>query len=79
MPDVDTIINGHWESLLTWNDLIDYRGFYTHLVDHAKAGISAGQSVEETVGSYKTPEQYGDYTAAPGYVETIVGYVYQGI
>ena len=79
VPDVDTIINGHWESLLTWNDLIDYRGFYTHLVDHAKQGISAGRSVEETVSSYKTPDQYSDYTASPGYTETIVGYVYQGI
>ena len=71
---IGCLINSEWRK-----HLIDYRGFYTHLVDHAKAGISAGQSVEETVGSYKTPEQYGDYTTAPGYVETIVGYVYQGI
>ncbi len=79
VPNVDTIINGHWNTLLTWNDLIDYRGFYTHLVDHAKQGIVAGRSVEETVSSYETPEQYSDYTASPGYLERIVGYVYEGI
>ena len=79
IPNVDTIINGHWETLLTWNDLIDYRGFYTRLVDHAKRGIVAGRSVEETVSSYETPEQYSDYSASQGYLERIVGYVYEGI
>ena len=29
--DVDTIINGHWNTLLAWSDLVDYRGFYMDL------------------------------------------------
>ncbi len=79
VPDVDTIINGHWTSLLTWNDLIDYRGFYTDLVDQAKRGIVDGRTAEDVIKTYATPERYSDHRASPGYVERIVNYVYEGI
>ena len=36
VPDVDTIINGHWNTLLTWSDLVDYRGFYTDLYNQPR-------------------------------------------
>ena len=79
VPDVDTIINGHWNSLLTWNDLIDYRGFYTNLVDQAKQGIVNGRTAEDIIEAYATPERYSDYRASPGYVARIVNYVYEGV
>ena len=79
VPDVDTIINGHWNSLLTWNDLIDYRGFYTNLVDQAKQGIVDGRTAEDIIEAYATPERYSDYRASPGYVARIVNYVYEGV
>ncbi len=79
VPNIDTIINGHRDTLSTWNDLIDYRGFVTQLVDHAKAGISAGHTAEDTISSYETPEEYSDYRASANYVERIVRYVYQGV
>ena len=79
VPDVDTIINGHWNSLLAWSDLIDYRGFYTNLVDQAKQGIVDGRSAEDIIEAYATPERYSDYRASPGYVARIVNYVYEGV
>ena len=78
VPDVDTIIAGHWNTLLTWSDLVDYRGFYLNLVDQAKRGIDAGRTADEVIAAYVTPDRYSDYTAAPGYVQTIVRYVYEG-
>ena len=79
VPNVDTIINGHWNSLLTWSDLIDYRGFYTNLVDQAKQGIVDGRSAEDIIEAYATPERYSDYRASPGYIARIVNYVYEGV
>ena len=78
IPDVDTIIPGHWDTLLKWSDLVEYRGFYTDLVDQARRGIAAGRSADEVIAAYATPDQYREYTAAPGYVKTIVQYVYEG-
>ena len=78
IPNVDTIITGHWETPLAWSDLVDYRGFYSHLIEHAQRGIAGGRSPEEAAAGYVTPERYGDYTAAAASVATIVNYVYQG-
>ena len=77
--DVDTIINGHWNSLLTWNDLIDYRGFYTNLVDQAQQGIVDGRTAEEVIEAYATPVRYSEYSASASYVARIVNYVYEGV
>lgn len=78
VPDVDTIITGHWNTPLAWSDLVEYRGFYLDLVDRAKRGIDAGLGADEVAAAYVTPDRYSDYTAAPGYVEMIVRYVYEG-
>ena len=53
-------------------------GFYLDLVDRAKRGIDAGLGADEVAAAYVTPDRYSDYTAAPGYVEMIVRYVYEG-
>ena len=78
IPDVDTIITGHWETPLAWSDLVDYRGFYTDLVGQARRGIAAGGSVDEVAAAYATPDRYREFTAAPQSVGTIMRYVYEG-
>ncbi len=78
IPDVDTIINGHWNTPLAWSDLVDYRGFYMDLYDQARRGIDAGRSAEDVIAAYETPDRFSEYTAAPGYVQTIVQYIYEG-
>ncbi len=78
IPDVDTIITGHWDTPLAWSDLVDYRGFYTDLVANARQGIATGQSVDEVAGAYSVPSRYSEFSAPPQSVSTIMRYVYEG-
>ncbi len=78
IPDVDTIITGHWDTPLAWSDLVDYRGFYTDLVANAREGIAAGRSVDEAAGAYSVPSRYSEFNAPPQSVTTIMQYVYDG-
>ncbi len=78
IEDVDTIIPGHNDDPLTWDDLVDYAAFYDDLLTRAQAGAAAGQSVEETVAAYSVPEEYSDFQAPAGRVEQIVGLIYEG-
>ena len=81
IPEVDTIITGHWETPLAWSDLIDYRDFYADLVAQTRAGIDAGRSAEEVIAGYTKPARFADYTAPANgtfSVESIVNYIYDG-
>ncbi|TDI26822.1 MAG: MBL fold metallo-hydrolase [Acidobacteria bacterium] len=83
VPNVDTIINGHWNTLLTWDDLVDYRGFYTDLYTQTRRSLDAGLSAEEAVAAYEKPARYSEYSANKGgagfTVDAIVNYIYRGI
>ena len=76
--DVDTIIPGHADDPLAWDDLVDYAGFYGDLLAHAQEGAAAGRSVAETVAAYSVPDEYGDFQAPANRVESIVRLVYEG-
>ena len=75
---VDTIIPGHADDPLTWDDLVDYAAFYNDLAARAQAGAAAGRSVEETVAAYSVPEEYRDFQAPANRVESIVRLIYEG-
>jgi glyoxylase-like metal-dependent hydrolase (beta-lactamase superfamily II) len=81
--DVDTISNGHWNTPLTWSDLVDYRGFYVDLYDQTRQSLDTGLSVQEAVAAYEKPVRYGDFAAKQGgsgfTVDAIVNYIYRGI
>ena len=76
VADVDTIITGHHTEPLTWDDLVNFSGFYNHLIDHARQGMESGQSAEETAAAYARPEDYSDFQAPEQTVGTIVQHVY---
>ena len=78
IPGVDAIITGHWDTPLAWSDFVDYRGFYTDLVAHAREGIAAGRSVDEAAGAYSVPSRYSEFSAPPQTVRTIMQYIYDG-
>ena len=81
IPDVDTLITGHWETPLAWSDLVDYRDFYADLVRQTRAGIDAGRSAEETIAAYAKPARFADYNAPLNgtfSVTAIVNYLYEG-
>ena len=83
IPNVDIIINGHWNTPLAWSDLVDYRGFYMDLYTQTRRSIDTGMSAEEAIAAYEKPARYADYAANKGTggftVNSIVRYIYEGI
>jgi cyclase len=75
---VDTIITGHADTPLKWQDLVDFTGFYNDLVAHAKKGQAGGHSVDDTAAAYKVPDRYKEYGAPGQTVRTIVQHIYDG-
>ncbi|MCH8991377.1 MAG: MBL fold metallo-hydrolase [Acidobacteria bacterium] len=76
--NVDTVIPGHNDEPLVWNDLVNYSGFYNDLVDTAKAGQARGQSVGQVVSSYSVPSRYSDFVAEPNRLQATVQYIFDG-
>ena len=78
IPDVDTVIPGHNDLPLVWNDLVNYSGFYNDIVEKAQAGQAAGRSVDQFVGSYTVPSQYSDFAAEPDRLQATAQYIFDG-
>ena len=76
LPEVDTVIAGHVNEPLAWQDFTDFAGFYNHLLGEAEAGAEAGRSVDEVVAAYAVPDAYDDFSADPQSVRTIVQHIY---
>ena len=75
---VDTVIPGHNDDPLTWDDLVDYSGFYNDLLSKAQQGVASGQRAEDVVRDYTTPDQYRDFVVDPGRLQTVIQHVYDG-
>ncbi len=69
---VDTIMTGHTPRPLTWDDFVNYSGFYNDLLTQARQGKAAGKTVEVTAEEYSLPSQYSDFNAAPHWVRATV-------
>ena len=83
VPDVDIIINGHWDTPMEWSDLVSYRGFYVDLYNQTRASFDAGLTAEEAIATYEKPARYAEFTAnkccGNFTVDPIVNYIFQGI
>jgi cyclase len=75
---VETVIPGHNPVPLTWQDFVDYGGFYNDIVSKTRAGEAAGQTVDQIVGSYSLPSEYNDFVAAPDRLRATVQYLVDG-
>ena len=78
IPNVDTVIPGHNDLPLVWNDLVNSSGFYNDIVEKAQAGQAAGRSVDQFVGSYTVPSQYSDFAAEPDRLQATAQYIFDG-
>jgi cyclase len=78
IPNVDTVIPGHNDLPLVWNDLVNYSGFYNDLVDQAKASQAAGETVDQAVSSYTRPTEYEGFVAEPDRLQATVQYIFDG-
>ena len=76
LPELETVIAGHVNEPLAWQDFTDFAGFYNHLLGEAQAGIEAGRGVDEVVAAYAVPEAYDGFVADEQSVRTIVQHVY---
>ncbi len=75
---VETVIPGHNLTPLTWQDFVDYGGFYNDVVSKTEAGKAAGQTVDQVVASYSVPSQYSDFVAAEDRLRATVQYLFDG-
>jgi len=75
---VDTVIPGHNPSPLTWQDFVDYGGFYNDVVMKTQQGKASSQTVDQIIASYSVPNQYSDFVAAEDRLRTTVQYLYDG-
>ena len=76
--NVDTIIPGHADDPLTWEDLVDYAAFYDDLLTTVQQGAADGRSPAQIVDAYTVPDQYRDFQAPANRVESIVQLIHAG-
>ena len=76
IDEVDTVIPGHQTEPVTWDDFVNFSGFFNDLIEKAQSGIANGQSAQQVADAYAKPSRYNDFQAPPQTVRTIVEHVY---
>ena len=76
IDEVDTVIPGHQTEPVTWDDFVNFSGFFNDLIEKAQSGIANGQSAQQVADAYAKPSRYSDFQAPPQTVRTIVEHVY---
>jgi glyoxylase-like metal-dependent hydrolase (beta-lactamase superfamily II) len=66
IKNVDTIINGHFATTMTWQDLVDWAEFNRLFLAHARESMKAGKTAEQAMAEFKLPEKFKGYNIAPG-------------
>lgn len=61
VANIDTIINGHNPRTTTVAELSEYSGFIREFVTAVQAAKKSGRTVDDVVGSWKTPAKYAGY------------------
>jgi hypothetical protein len=59
---VDTIIGGHTDNPMMFDDLKEYAAFNNDFLTWVQSEIKAGKSVDDAAMEYKIPEKYKGYT-----------------
>jgi len=76
LKHVDTVIAGHHTVTLSWNDFVNFSGFFNDVLMKAKQGLASGQTVEQVVDGYVKPDRFSDFQAPPRGVTTLVQNIY---
>jgi cyclase len=66
IKNVDTIINGHSATTMTWQDFLDWGEFNRLFLAAARDSIKAGKTAEQAMTDFKLPEKFKGYNVAPG-------------
>lgn len=79
IKSVDTIITGHSDATMKWDDLREFADFNKDFLAWVRNQQKAGKSAEQAAGEYKVPEKFKGYTAnLPPFFGGMKGYI-QGI
>lgn len=62
IKNVDIVVGGHNDEVMTWKDFVRYGELSDLLLAHEKASLAAGKSPEQTLADFKPPEKYRDFT-----------------
>ncbi len=76
ISNVDLVISGHNDTLLEWDDFVNFSGFYNDMVAQAESSHAAGRSVDEAVADYRLPGRYSDFDAPEGGLRRAIEWVY---
>ena len=74
--NVDTVITGHNDTVLAWDDFVNFSGFYNDMVNQAERSHAAGRSVDEAVAAYTLPSGYSDFAAPEAGLRRAIEWVY---
>ena len=58
LPNIDTVITGHYHTTLTMADLMVYGDFIREFVEAVQAAKRDGRTVDDFVAAWKIPERY---------------------
>ena len=75
---VDIIIPGHDNTLRTWDDFVNYSGFYNDLLTKAQTGLAAGRSPDEVIEAYSVPQRYSDFEVTEQRLAATVQHISDG-
>jgi glyoxylase-like metal-dependent hydrolase (beta-lactamase superfamily II) len=64
--NVDTIITGHSNTTMKWQDFVDYGEFNRLFLEHARASLKAGKTPEQAMADFKLPDKFKDYNISGG-------------
>jgi len=66
IKNVDTVITGHSNTTMTWQDFVDYGEFNKLFLEHARASLKAGKTAEQAMADLKLPDKFKAYNLTGG-------------
>jgi glyoxylase-like metal-dependent hydrolase (beta-lactamase superfamily II) len=66
--NVDTVVTGHGD-VVPWRDLEEYARFNRLFLTDVRAALAQGKTPDDIAATWKVPQEYTGYTAAPARVK----------
>ena len=75
IEDVEIVIPGHADAPVSWDEFVEFSGFYNDFLTQAEGGAANGRTAAATAGGYTKPDRYRDYQTPPQTVAVIMQHV----
>ena len=72
IENIETVIPGHVDRPLAWNDFTEFADFYSDVLRVAQEGLSAGRSVDDVASAYTLPDRFREYQVSADSVRGLV-------